>query len=264
MKSLMQSLLRYRFFVFSSIRADFRARFVRSKLGMAWMVIHPLVQVLIFALVLSEVLSVKLPNTGSKYGYAIYLMAGILCWSLFSETVTRFLGVFIDNAPIIKKISFPRVCLAAIIAGSTLINNLLLLCAIVIVFAGLGHVLGPPVWTLPLLILLTLSLSTAVGLILGVANVFVRDIGQVVPVVLQVMFWLTPIVYSAEVLPPRLREALEFNPLLALVASYQDVLAFGVAPQWSRLTPLIAATVVSLFAALFVFRRASADMADVL
>ena len=93
---------RYRFFIFSSIKTELRTKFVRSNLGGFWMILHPLSQVLIFAFVLSAVLSAKLPGIDNQYAYSIYLMSGILAWSLFSEIVTRCLTLFIDNGNILK------------------------------------------------------------------------------------------------------------------------------------------------------------------
>ena len=138
---MLRSALRYRHFILSSIRSEFRARFIRSRLGGLWMIIHPLAQAAIFALVLAEVMAIKLPGmTENKFGYAIYLLSGILGWTLFSEVINRCLTLFIDNANLLKKIVFPRICLPLIVAGSALFNNLLLFLAIVVVFGLLGHV----------------------------------------------------------------------------------------------------------------------------
>lgn len=264
MFDMIRSLWAYRYFVLSSIRNDLRLRFVRSKLGGVWMIIHPLMQVLIFATILSEVLSAKLPGIDNKYAYALYLMAGTLCWSLFAEAISRCVSLFVENGNLMKKLAFPRICLPFIAGGTMLVNNVLLLLAIFAVFAALGHMPGAEAAWLPLLILLTLSFAMSVGLLLGVFNVFVRDIGQVVPVVLQALFWLTPVVYSVEMLPANLQELFRLNPLYPLVTSYQNVLLYGRQPVWQDLLPMAIATVVLGFASLVVFRRASQEMVDAL
>ena len=253
---------RYKQFIVSSIRNEFRARFARSKVGGLWMVIHPLSQVLIFALILSEVISAKLPGIENKHAYALYLMAGMLAWVSFSEIVTRCLTLFIDNGNLMKKMAFPRICLPLIAAGAALVNNVLLFAAILVVFIALGHVPSTMALWLPLLILLVMSLGLGIGLILGVLNVFIRDIGQVVPVVLQALFWLTPIVYSASTIPESYRDWFILNPLYPLVTSYQNILVFDQPPQWGGLTALALAVAITLPIALFMFRRASAEMVD--
>ena len=115
-----------RYFILSSIKTELRVKFIRSRLGGLWMILNPLAQVLIFAFVLSAVLSAKLPGIGNRYAYAIYLMAGILGWSLFAEIVNRCLTLFIDNGNILKKLVFPKIALPLIVTGSALVNNALL------------------------------------------------------------------------------------------------------------------------------------------
>ena len=265
MKAVFPAIWSYRYFVVSSIQAEFRARFVRSKLGALWMVINPLAQAVILALVLAEVMGAKLPGMANdKFAYAVYLMSGMLAWALFTEVINRCLTLFIDNANILKKIAFPRICLPLIVAGSALLNNVLLFLAIILVFGVLGHVPGAQVAWVPALMLLTLALATGIGLILGVLNVFVRDVGQVVPVVLQLGFWFTPIVYSPNILPEGMRPALDMNPMTAVVQAYQNAMLFDRTPDIASLGWIVLITFLLLGLSLVMFRRASAEMVDVL
>lgn len=264
MFGMLKALWGYRYFIFSSIRNELRSRFVRSRLGALWMIIHPLAQVLIFALILSEVLSAKLPGIDNKYAYSLYLMAGTLGWSLFAETINKCMGLFVDNANMLKKMAFPRVCLPVIAAGTMLVNNLLLLLAIFGVFAVLGHMPGAQALWLPALIGLTLLMALSVGMVLGVMNVFMRDIGQVVPVILQALFWMTPVVYMLSILPEHYRRWFSLNPLYPLITSYQNVLVFDRPPLFHDLALLAAGACALLAVALVMFRRASAEMVDVL
>ncbi|WP_312785461.1 ABC transporter permease [Stenotrophomonas indicatrix] len=264
MINVLRSLWGYRYFILSSIRNDLRARFARSKLGGLWMIIHPLAQVLIFALILSEVLSAKLPGVNNKYAYALYLMAGMLFWTLFSETLSRCVNLFIDNGNLMKKMAFPRLCLPIIAAGTMMVTNLLLTCAIFGVFAALGHYPDSNALWLPLLILMTLALSVSLGTLLGVINVFMRDLGQIVPVVLNALFWLTPVVYNLNTLPPKLQAWFAYNPLYALVSSYQNVLVYNKPPAWDQLSMLVIVTAVLAVMALVMFRKSGADMVDAL
>lgn len=264
MKEILAAIWSYRHFIVSSIRNDLRSRFARSKLGALWMVLQPLAQVAIYALVLSRIMAAKLPGIDNRYAYVIYLMAGMIAWSLFAEVVTRSLTVFVDSGNLMKKMAFPRVCLPIIIGGSSLVNNLLLLVTTVGVFLLIGH---PPtlamLW-LPLLIGINLAFGLGLGLILGVLNVFVRDVAQVMTVVLQLMFWLTPVVYMPSIIPERLRAILEFNPMMHMVVAFQSVLLYGRAPGINGLMVMAAASAVLLLFALFLFRRAAPEMVDVL
>lgn len=255
---------RYRHFIFSSIKNEFLSRFTRSRLGALWMVIHPLAQVAIFAFILSALFSNKLPGIDNRYAYALYLTAGMLAWSLFSELVSRSLTVFVDNGNLLKKMVFPRICLPLIVSGSALVNSLLLLVAILAIFALLGHHPNWHILWLPVLIVLNVMLGAGLGLVLGVFNVFIRDVGQVVPIVLQFWFWFTPIIYMPATIPERYKHWLLLNPMTPLVNAYQNILVFGSQPQWLPLAGTAIFAIVSSLFALFLFRKAAPEMVDTL
>jgi len=265
MRDMFLAAWRYRHFVLSSIRSEFQTRFARSRLGGLWVIIHPLAQAAIFALVLSELMAAKLPGMANdKFAYAVYLLSGTMAWSLFSEVVSRSVTLFIDNGNLLKKIVFPRICLPLIVAGSALLNNLLLFVAIILVFGLLGHTPSAQVLWIPILLVTTLALAIGAGLILGILNVFVRDIGQVVPVALQLGFWFTPIVYTPDIVPESFRPLLLLNPMTTLVQSYQGAILFNTSPDLIPLGGLVVLTLSLLLIALTLFRRASAEMVDVL
>lgn len=264
MFAMLTGAWRYRYFILSSIKTEFQARFVRSRLGALWMILHPLAQVLIFAFVLSAVLSTKLPGIESRYGYAIYLMAGILGWSLFAEIVNRCLTLFIDNGNLLKKMVFPRMALPFIVTGSAVVNNALLLIAIFAIFGALGHLPKVVVVWLPLVMLVNIALALGCGLALGVLNVFLRDIGQAIPVVMQFLFWLTPIVYMRHIIPEPYRGWLMLNPLVPVVAAYQEILVYGRPPDWFGLGIIGLVAAAALGLALLLFRKASPEMVDLL
>jgi len=100
--------------------------------------------------------------------------------------------------------------------------------------------------------------------LLGVINVFMRDLGQVVPVMLNALFWLTPVVYNLNALPAHYQAWFKYNPLYVLVSSYQNVLVYGKPPLWDELGGLLLATAVLAALALVMFRKSSAEMVDAL
>jgi lipopolysaccharide transport system permease protein len=261
---LLSAVWRYRYFILASILGELKGRFARSRLGLFWSIVHPLAQATIFALVLAEVLGAKLAGVENKAAYPIYLMAGMAAWGLFSEILNRCLSVFIEYAGTLKKIAFPRICLPVIVGGSALLNHVLLLLAVTVVFLFFGHY--PTVYwlVLPWGAALIAMFAFGLGVMLGVFNVFSRDVGQVVSVVLQIWFWLTPIVYTRDIVPEHLRWLIDLNPMVPLVRIYQDALLFE---RWPDFTLLLVPSVIAvgLFAASFLlFRRASAELVDVL
>lgn len=264
MKLILYSIWNYRFFIAASVRAEFHRRFARSRLGAMWSILNPIAQAGIFAIVLSEVLAAKLPGVNLKAGYAIYLMAGTAAWSLFSEITSRCLNIFVEYGSAIKKISFPRLCLPIIIGGSALINHLLLLVATLFVFLFFGHLPGSAWIVIPFGMFLIAVFAFGIGVLLGVFNVFVRDVGQVFAVVIQLWFWLTPIIYTQNTLPIKFHWLTDVNPMAPIVRIYQDAMLYNRFPDWSALAvPTVVA--IGLFGlSFFVFKRASSDLVDAL
>lgn len=229
------------------------------------MIIHPLVQAATFALVLGQLLSGRLPNmSDNKLAYAIYLLAGTLAWNLFTEVITRCLTVFIDNGNLLKKLVFPKICLPLIVTGSAMVNNALLFGAILAVFAIMGYVPGVNAFWIPILTLITLSLALGLGLILGTLNVFMRDIGQVVPIILQLGFWFTPIVYTPDIVPDRVQRLMQLNPMYWIVKAYQNAILYGTDLPWKSLGVIFLSSLILLRLAMTLFRRARHEIVDVL
>ena len=261
---MFKAVWQYRHFIASSIKSEIKSRFVRSYFGAAWFILQPLAQSAIIALALSEVLAAKMPNMTNQAGYAIYLMAGMAAWSLFSEITNRCTTVFMDYSSTLKKIAFPRLCLPIIVGGVALINHLMLIIAVIVVYAFLGHY--PQMAWLSILpaAFIIVCFAFGLGLFVGLFNVFARDVGHVFNITIQFWFWLTPIIYFKESLPKEYQSWIAFNPMAPLVKVYQDALVNGLWPDWQLLlTPALIA-VGLLILAFYTFRQASPELVDAL
>ena len=261
---MLSALWRFRHFIVTSIRSELQGRFARSGLGALWHILHPLAQAAILALILSEVMGIRLPGATDRAAYPIHLMAGSAAWGLFSEILNRCVTVFIAYAGTLKKISFPRLCLPLIVWGSALVHHGLLLLAIAAVFLFLGHPPNAAWLVLPLSVLLISMFAFGLGLLLGIINVFARDVAEVTGILLQIWFWLTPIVYSAQAVPERFRWIVSLNPMAPLVASYQDAMMEGRWPDFHALLPATAVAVLLVVVSFALFRRASSELVDAL
>jgi len=264
-KSLLRSAWDYRYFILSSIKVEFKGRFARSRLGGLWVIIHPLIQAAVFALVLGQLLSGRLPDMAdNKLAYPIYLLAGTLGWALFTEVINRCLTVFIENASLLKKLVFPKICLPLIVTGSALVNNVFLFAAILLVVMMLGFMPGPNILWIPLLTVINLALALGIGLIMGTLNVFMRDIGQVVTVVLQLGFWFTPIVYSPNIVPEAVQGWMKLNPMYWVVKGYHNAVLYNLSPPWVQLGWVSLLALALLAMAMGLFKRASSEIVDAL
>lgn len=222
--------------------------------------------ILIYATVFSKLMNARLwtegPNT--PYLYSIYLCSGILAWNFFSEVITRSVGTFLENAHLIKKLKFPVIALHLSLGFTALINFMvsLVLFGLFMVFARhFPSTAGMLALAVPTVLLLFV-LAGALGYVLSVLNVFFRDVQQVVPIAMQLLFWSTPIVYTQNLLPEFLIDIFSWNPLVPVVVALQDIFAFGRVPNMVSLMYPAALAVVLLALAFLMHARLLAELVD--
>jgi lipopolysaccharide transport system permease protein len=258
----LKALWVYRGFVLGMVARDFRGRYLGSILGASWAILNPLAQILIYTLIFSQVMQARLPSVQDTLGYSLYLCAGILTWNYFVEVLLRSQTVFLEQANLLKKVSFPRVTLPSFVFLSASVNFSIVGTLFLAFLLVSGRWPGWVLVALVPLLLIQQVLAVGLGLFLGVTNVFFRDVAQAVGVGLQFWFWLTPIVYPVSTVPAAVRPLMAWNPLYPLIASYQRIIVEHRWPDWSDLWPVcLMAAVVALISET-AFRHLSGAMVD--
>ncbi len=234
-RQFVQSLWGFRHFIYGSVRREFQTRYANSLFGFAWPFLQPAVMILIYTIVFSQLMQAKIPGVQSEGSYSIFLCAGLIAWNMNAELLSRFTGLFIENANLIKKVSFPWFCLPVITMASGVINHLIMATFLLVIVAGFGGVSWLAyLHLLPLMALLVLFAS-GLGLVLAIVNVFFRDVGQLLGLGLQLWFWLTPVVYPVSILPGYAQHLIQLNPMLPIVQAYQSLLTLGAQPEYATL-----------------------------
>ncbi len=257
------NLWQFRGFVMGSVRRDFDARYRRSLLGGLWSVLAPLGTILIYVLIFSKLMNARLPGVTGQHAYAIYLCAGILSWGLFVEIVNRCSTVFIENANLIKKLNFPRICLPVVAMTNALVHfgiSMAIFLAVLIVF-GISLPSLTWLWIVPIL-LVQLLFAAGLGVLCGVVNVFFRDVGQALGLLLHLWFWATPIVYPVTILPESLARVLACNPMAVIIDAYRLIFVQGMAPAKAPLAMVLLEALLISVLALVWYRRHVDEMVD--
>jgi lipopolysaccharide transport system permease protein len=259
---LLRGLLSYQSFILGSVKREFQSKYSNSVLGAAWTLLNPLAMIVVYTVIFSQIMRAKLPGLDSTFAYSVYLCAGILTWGLFTEITSRSLNVFLEHANLIKKVSFPRICLPIIVVLSSGLNFLIIFALFTGFLIVSGMFPGWPFIALLPVLLIQIALAIGLGIMLGTLNVFFRDVGHFFGIFLQFWFWLTPIVYPVTILPDSIRPLLALNPMYPLINAYQTILVNGQWPQWITLVPtaLIALTICIL--GLQLFRKRASEMVD--
>ena len=262
MLGYLRSIWVYREFVLGNVKREFQSKYRNSMLGAAWSVINPLAMIFVYTVIFSKIMGAKMPGVDSAFGYSIYLCAGILTWGLFSEITSRSQNMFLDNANLLKKISFPRLCLPVTVVANGLLNFGIIFGLFTVFLLITGNFPGIAYLALLPLLGLLVMLAVGLGMVLGVLNVFFRDVGQFFGIFLTFWFWFTPIVYPAAVLPEWVRPLMALNPLAATIGGVQGVFVHGEWPRWDGLLyPLMFAVVLCLLG-FRLFRSRVGEMVD--
>lgn len=262
MVSFFKNLWAYRGFILGSVKREFQSKYRNSMLGAAWPVINPLAMIFVYTVIFSRVMRVKLPVANSSFPYSVYLCSGVLPWGFFAEIVNRSQTVFLENANLLKKLSFPRICLPIITVLNAVLNFSIVFSLFTIFLIISGNFPG---WSylalLPVFIIL-IAFATGLGIALGTLNVFFRDVGHLVGVILQFWFWFTPVVYPVSILPDFARRLLIFNPMAGIIAACQQILVLGQWPDLVSLSPVALLAVILCFFSWRLFRKRSGEMVD--
>ena len=243
---------------------DFRQRYVGSLLGWLWGVIHPLVLLAIYWFLFRHAFGARLPPEEATDNYPLFLLAGMLPWLLFSETLTRSAPALAEYSALVKRSVFPSEAVPLSILASTVASHLLSVGVLLVAAAAWGHppslsLALLPIWALPLA-LFSLGLAwCAAGL-----QVYLKDTAQVLSVALMAWFWATPVFLPEAFYRGRVDFVLEWNPLRYAVLGYRGAILGGSGPNFGETAFLVgSASTAAILGALF-FRRAKRGFPDVI
>lgn len=262
MLAMMRPAWAYRGFILASIQREFQSKYRNSLLGAAWTVIQPLSMVAVYTLIFSQVMRARLPGVESNFAFSIYLCAGILTWGLFQEIVGRAQTIFVDNANLIKKVSFPKICLPVIAVLNAAVNFAIIFGLFTLFLVATGNFPGVAYLALFPVLAIHIAFAIGLGVIFGVLHVFFRDVGQFVGILLQFWFWFTPIVYPITILPEWAQRIMRLNPLTWLADAYQGILLYNRWPDWVQLAPVVLLAIGLCAFGMRLFARRGGEIVD--
>ena len=232
-------LYQYRYLLWMWIQRDIKIRYKQSLLGIAWAIIQPVSLMIIFSLIFSYF--VRMPSDGLPYPIFSYI--GILPWTLFANSISFGVPSLVTNMNLITKIYFPREILSITPVGSGLLDFGL---GFLVFFLFMFFYRVPLHWTIlwvPFLMVIQVILTLGITLFASALNIFYRDIRFVVPLILQIWFYASPIIYSTSSVPGWLQGYYPLNPMVGIIDSYRRTVLLGQPPS---LTYLMISSVLSI------------------
>ncbi len=254
----LKSLWAYRELLYFLTWRDVKVKYKQTVLGAAWAIIQPLFSMIIFTIFFGKLAGV--PSDGIPY--PIFAYAGLLPWTFFSNALNSSGNSLVGSANLITKVYFPRVIIPGAAVAAGLVD---LLVAFVIMVGLMVYYQVGATWNLlmlPALIILTALLATGVGMWMSALNVKYRDIRYALPFAIQLLMFLTPIIYPVTLVPERWRWLLKLNPLSGIIDGFRSAL-FGRPFDWGMLSASVLITLAVLLYAAYVFRRMERTFADI-
>jgi lipopolysaccharide transport system permease protein len=236
---------------------DVKVRYKQTFLGFAWAIIQPLLAMVVFTLFFGNL--AKIPSDGIPY--PIFAYTALLPWTLFSESIIRSTNSTVANANIIKKVYFPRIALPVSSVLSPLIDFGIAFVILIIMMIYYGIVPSANIFFLLAFILLAVITSLGIGLWLSALNAMYRDFQYVVPFVVQIWMFASPVVYPASMVPPAYQIFYGLNPMTGVIEGFRWVL-LGTNPPGAIIAVSAAISVVILVTGMFFFRRMQTTFAD--
>lgn len=249
MSELWRDSYRYRELIWALALRELKVRYKRSVLGFLWALLNPVLQMTVLAVVFSRIM------TSTMAHYPIFLLSTLLLFTFFSQSLSYAVDSMVVNADLIRKVAVPKLVFPVAALISNMINLLLSLTPLVVLILVFRH---PVTWLwvltpIPLLALCLLALGSS--FFFATANVYYRDISHIIQIVLQVLFYVTPILYTVTFFPAKYHWLFWLNPLTFALSDFRMFVYYGQMPTVLSMVASYAVAIASVVIGFSVFRR---------
>ncbi len=256
----LRELWQYRELLYFFTWKDFKVRYKQTSIGVLWAVFQPFLTMVVFSVFFGGLL--KVPSDGVPY--PIFVYTGLLFWQFFSTALADTSNVLITNQPIITKVYFPRLLLPLSSVATKFVD--FFIAAIILVGMMLYYNYTPHLWgllILPLLLLITFMASVGLGLTLAAINVKYRDVRYVLPFFIQILLFVTPVIYPAGI-AGKYSYLLALNPMMGVIQSARAALLGTTVLNWTLIGISFAATFALLVIGVYIFKKTERYFADII
>lgn len=251
-------LWRYRELLYFLVWRDFKVRYKQTVLGIAWAVLQPVFNMVVFTIIFGHLAHIKSDGTP----YAVFVYAGLLPWTFFSASVNLAGLSLVNQQNLLTKVYFPRLFVPAASIGAGLVDLAISFGIYAIILLGYRQMPSWQIVYLPLLIILTLMATLGFSFLLAALTVSYRDVRFVIPFMLQAMMYISPVVYPVSMVPVRWQWLLAVNPMAGIIDAYRCAI---LNKPWNITTLSIStlSTIALFFLGVFYFKKTERRFADI-
>lgn len=253
----LKELYAYREMIFSLVRRDLRGRYKGSVLGFLWTFLNPLLQLAVYTVVFSFVMKAGIEN------YYLFLFVALVPWIFFSTCLSGGASCIWAQQDMVKKIYFPREVLPISYVISQFVNMLLsfVVIFVVLIVSGVGVNIKALIY-LPVIMLVEFLLALGITMIVSALTVYFRDMEYILGIVTMAWMYLSPVLYSMDMVPKELQNLFMLNPMSPVIVAYRDVLYYKTIPQLNTLIHAMIVGVIGVVIGWFVFGKLKKNFAE--
>ncbi len=253
----LHEIYEYRTMISSLIRRDLRGRYKGSVLGFAWTFLNPLLQLVVYTLVFSTIMRAGIED------YYLFLFVALIPWIFFSGSISAGASCVIAQKEMVKKIYFPREVLPIAHVTCQLVNMLLSFIVVfaVLIFSGKGISIRALLY-LPIVVVAEYLLAISITMIVSAVTVYLRDLEHILAIFTMAWQFLSPVMYSVDMVPEGLRKLFYMNPMTPIIVAYRDIFYYKKEPEIATLIHGGIFSIVLLIIGCFVFERLKKHFAE--
>ncbi|HBU12173.1 MAG TPA: ABC transporter permease [Clostridiales bacterium] len=252
----LKDLWNYRMMIGSLVKKELIARYKGSVLGFLWTFINPLFQLIIYTVLFSVIMRSGIDN------YAMFLFVGLVPWLFCATSLTTGSMSVVMSAGLVQKIYFPRMVLPIVSVTANFVNMLLSFVIVFIALIATGVGIAPVAAMLPVVMIIEYFFVLGLVLIFSGLAVYFRDLEHILGIVTMAWMYLTPILYTVDMVPPALQTFMKYNPMTGVILSYRNVLYYQTMPEFDMLLLTVVYAAIFMVVGYFVFQRLQRKFAE--
>lgn len=249
---------------FSFAKRDFQERYLGTGLGQLWYIISPIITIFIYTVVFSDFMKMKLDIVDSTYSYSIYIVPGLLSWLSFSRTLNVLSNSIAQKSNFIKKINVPMfVFHLSIVITEFAVFALSIFFGVLFLLMIDHNVDLTFFWFIPIM-MLQMIFVFSLGVIISLFVPFVKDLKEVIPIIIQLWFWMTPIIYLRKMVAHKYPFILTYNPFYHFVHLYQDIFLYAKTPSFEEFFIIISISFSTFILAVLLYKKMISTVKDII
>ncbi len=262
---MIKTLYRNKYLLWQLVKKDIQQRYQGSVLGMLWSFIVPILMLVIYTFVFSEVFQAKWDiDTSDKYQFALVLFCGLTAFNLIGEVMNRSTVLIVSNTNYVKKVIFPLEMLPVVTTLSALFNCVISFIILIVAKLVIYHDVSPTLYLIFLNMIPLIVMAVGLGLFISALSVYLKDVGNFISVLVTILMYMSPVFFPLSSVPESFRAACEANPMTYIIENFRNVVLFGKPLDWKFFCISCVVALVFYIFGKIVFMRAKEGFADVL